>query len=78
MMLAMGLSYSSQQQLACNSQIQHQIWSHRNQRALVEIQLPRIPINLHETDYNNTFILTSDLTLVPIRKFDYLFSCNVA
>ena len=36
------------------------------------------PTDLPEIDYNNTFILTSDLTLVPIRKFEYMFSWNVA
>ena len=29
--------------------------------------------NLLETDYNNTFILTLDITLVPIAKSQYPF-----
>ena len=33
-------------------------------------------IDFHETKYINTFILTLDLTIIPIRKSQYLFSWN--
>ena len=35
------------------------------------------PTNIWQSDYNNTFILTSNLTLISMKKSQHLFSWNL-